>query len=79
VTLDFVTSQDVRTQHYAFPGRRQGVRYRPRPAPEGRRRLANHEKTGPNDINRNWGGRGFYFEDPNGHWVELIAKPYGDL
>ncbi|HTR83509.1 MAG TPA: VOC family protein [Reyranella sp.] len=80
VTLDFVTSQDVRTQHYAFlvddkefdsglaKLQKAGVAY-----------WANHDKTGPNEVNRNWGGRGFYFEDPNGHWMELITKPYGDL
>ena len=25
------------------------------------------------------GGVGFYFEDPNGHLLELITKPYGSL
>jgi len=80
VTLDFVTSQDVRTQHYAFlvddkefdSGlarlKKAGVAY-----------WANHDKTGAGEINHNWGGRGFYFEDANGHWLELITKPYGDL
>ncbi len=31
----------------------------------------------PGEINRHWGGRGFYFEDPDGHLLELITKPYG--
>jgi catechol 2,3-dioxygenase-like lactoylglutathione lyase family enzyme len=31
----------------------------------------------PGEINRHWGGRGFYFEDPDGHILELITKPYG--
>jgi hypothetical protein len=22
-------------------------------------------------------GRGFYFEDPNGHFLEVITRPYG--
>ena len=30
-------------------------------------------------TNHYWGGRGVYFEDPNGHLLELITKPYGDL
>jgi catechol 2,3-dioxygenase-like lactoylglutathione lyase family enzyme len=29
-------------------------------------------------INRHWGGRGVYFEDPDNHLLELITKPYGD-
>ena len=31
----------------------------------------------PGEINRHWGGRGVYFEDPDGHLLELITKPYG--
>ena len=31
----------------------------------------------PGEINRHWGGRGFYFEDPDGHFLELITQPYG--
>jgi catechol 2,3-dioxygenase-like lactoylglutathione lyase family enzyme len=30
-----------------------------------------------NQINHHWGGRGVYFEDPDGHFLELITKPYG--
>jgi catechol 2,3-dioxygenase-like lactoylglutathione lyase family enzyme len=30
-----------------------------------------------NEINRNDGGRGFYFEDPDGHLLEVITRPYG--
>ena len=29
-------------------------------------------------INRWDDGRGVYFEDPNGHLLELITKPYGN-
>ncbi|MCI2810475.1 VOC family protein [Eoetvoesiella caeni] len=28
-------------------------------------------------INREDGGRGLYFEDPDGHLLEVITKPYG--
>lgn len=80
VTLDFVDSKDVRTQHYAFlvddaefdagfaKVKAQGLAY-----------YAHPDKSGPGEINRYWGGRGVYFEDPNGHLLELITKPYGDL
>lgn len=30
-----------------------------------------------NKINNRDGGRGFYFEDPNGHNLEIITRPYG--
>ncbi len=28
-------------------------------------------------INRHFGGRGVYFQDPSGHLLEIITKPYG--
>ena len=31
----------------------------------------------PNEINRNDGGRGVYWNDPNGHYLEIITRPYG--
>ena len=80
VTLDFVDSKDVRTQHYAFLvedaefdaafGRikQAGLTY-----------WAGPHKEQPGKINHHWGGRGVYFEDPNGHLLELITKPYGEL
>ncbi len=35
---------------------------------------ARHRK---NQINQNDGGRGMYFEDPDGHFLEVITRPYG--
>jgi catechol 2,3-dioxygenase-like lactoylglutathione lyase family enzyme len=80
VTLDFVDSKDVRTQHYAFlvsdeefdasfaKIKKAGLQY-----------WADPHKSGAGKINHHWGGRGVYFDDPNGHLLELITKPYGDL
>jgi catechol 2,3-dioxygenase-like lactoylglutathione lyase family enzyme len=31
----------------------------------------------PGEINHNDGGRGVYWEDPNGHFLEIITVPYG--
>ena len=31
----------------------------------------------PGEINTNDGGRGVYWEDPNGHLLEIITRPYG--
>jgi catechol 2,3-dioxygenase-like lactoylglutathione lyase family enzyme len=80
VTLDFMDSGDaeIAPQHYAFLvseadfdeifGRIQqaGIPYYADPA---------HEQ--PGQINRNDGGRGAYFDDPNGHNLEIITRPYG--
>jgi catechol 2,3-dioxygenase-like lactoylglutathione lyase family enzyme len=34
-------------------------------------------KQRPGEINRNDGGRGVYFDDPDGHLLEVITRPYG--
>jgi catechol 2,3-dioxygenase-like lactoylglutathione lyase family enzyme len=34
-------------------------------------------KQQPDRINHNDGGRGVYFEDPDGHMLEIITRPYG--
>ena len=31
----------------------------------------------PGEINHNDGGRGVYWDDPNGHRLEIITVPYG--
>lgn len=79
VSLDFIDSSDpIEPQHYAFLvsepefdqifGRivERGVTYWADPA---RKR--------PNEINRHDGGRGLYFEEPSGHFLEVITRPYG--
>ena len=39
---------------------------------------ADPAKRQPGRINHHFGGRGVYFEDPNGHLFEIITTPYGD-
>jgi catechol 2,3-dioxygenase-like lactoylglutathione lyase family enzyme len=34
-------------------------------------------QTQPGVINHRDGGRGLYFEDPDGHLLEIITRPYG--
>jgi catechol 2,3-dioxygenase-like lactoylglutathione lyase family enzyme len=31
----------------------------------------------PGSINHHDGGRGVYFQSPDGHWLEAITRPYG--
>lgn len=79
VSLDFAdTAEPIRSQHYAFlisePEFDESLaRIRSRGIPfwgdPGRRR--------PGEINRNDGGRGVYFEDPSGHFLEILTRPYG--
>jgi catechol 2,3-dioxygenase-like lactoylglutathione lyase family enzyme len=79
VSLDFVeTSEDIRPQHYAFlvseaefdaifnRVRELDLRY-----------WADPYRQQPGEINRRDGGRGVYFDDPNGHVLELLTRPYG--
>ena len=35
-------------------------------------------RRGDDEINTLHGGRGLYFDDPDGHLMELITAPYGD-
>jgi catechol 2,3-dioxygenase-like lactoylglutathione lyase family enzyme len=78
VSLDFMeTTEDIQPQHYAFlvsepefdaifeRVKDRGVTYYPGPA-----------KRNAGQINHLFGGRGFYFEDPAGNFLEVITKPY---
>jgi catechol 2,3-dioxygenase-like lactoylglutathione lyase family enzyme len=38
---------------------------------------ADPAKKHPQEINTHYGGRGFYFDDPDGHLLEVITTPYG--
>ena len=47
------------------------------PTLEGDEELALDAGTQPGEINRHDGGRGCYFLDPDGHFLEIITRPYG--
>jgi catechol 2,3-dioxygenase-like lactoylglutathione lyase family enzyme len=79
VSLDFAqTSGDITSQHYAFlvgedefdaAFARIRVQRLPYWADPGRSRA--------DEINDRDGGRGLYFEDPDGHLLEILTRPYG--
>lgn len=79
VSLDFADDHgEVRPQHYAFLVTEDEFdevfdRIKERHLPY----WADPGKTRPNESNTNDGGRGVYWEDPNGHFLEIITKPYG--
>ena len=78
VTLDFVDSKDVRTQHYAFlVDDKEFDAGLARLKKGGIKIYADPHKEQPGKINHHDGGRGVYFEDPNGHLLEMITTPYG--
>jgi len=79
VTLAFLdTDEEIQIQHYAFLvsepefdqifGRvkARGLEYWADPM---------HRHQG--EINHHDGGRGVYFNDPAGHYLEIITRPYG--
>jgi catechol 2,3-dioxygenase-like lactoylglutathione lyase family enzyme len=79
VALDFVDSDDVRQQHYAFlVGDAEFDAALARLEAAGVPIYANFRRQKRGEINRHYGGRGFYFDDPSGHLLELITRPYGD-
>jgi len=78
VSLDFLTSgDDFEIQHYAFLiteeefdvifGRikERGLQY-----------WADPHRDLPGEIYTHFGGRGVYFEDPSGHYLEIMTKTY---
>ena len=79
VTLDFVDATGrITSQHYAFlisenefdeifaRIQERKVHYWADPA-----------QNEPDRINTRDGGRGVYFEDPDGHLLEILTRPYG--
>ncbi len=79
VSLDFAeTAGAITPQHYAFlVGEREFDaafgRIRGQDVPY----WADPGQTQSGEINRRDGGRGLYFEDPDGHLLEIITRPYG--
>ncbi|ONI81029.1 hypothetical protein ALI144C_20945 [Actinosynnema sp. ALI-1.44] len=78
VTLDYVDdTRDFQSHHCAFLVtdeefdasfdriKAAGIQYWADP---------HHDK--PNEINHLYGGRGVYFDDPDGHNMEIITAPY---
>ena len=78
VTLDYLDSQNVQGQHYAFlvdEADFDGVFARIRASHAAY--YADPHRQEPQQINHHFGGRGVYFDDPNGHLMEVITQPYG--
>jgi catechol 2,3-dioxygenase-like lactoylglutathione lyase family enzyme len=78
VSLDFMDDEEVHQRHYAFlvtePEfdqiferiRSRGLEY-----------WADPFERQPGEISTHDGGRGVYWQDPSGHKLEIITRPYG--
>jgi catechol 2,3-dioxygenase-like lactoylglutathione lyase family enzyme len=78
VTLDFDNREDFRPQHFAFlVGEAEFDAALTRIRAGGVRHYATPLRERPGEINHRYGGRGVYFDDPNGHLFEIITQPYG--
>lgn len=78
VSLDFLERPGpVASQHYAFLiGEDQFDGVLARVTALGLTHWADPARTRPGMIYRHNGGRGFYFEDPDGHILEVLTRPY---
>src|SRR5688572_24209916 len=80
VSLDFLSGDgmEIQMQHYAFlvsEPEFDGIFGRIK-----ERRLkywADPGQKQEGEINHHFGGRGVYFQDPSGHLLEIITRPYG--
>jgi catechol 2,3-dioxygenase-like lactoylglutathione lyase family enzyme len=79
VNLDFLEAGDeIAGQHYAFLiGEDDFDRIYGRIQERGISHWADPGRSRPGQINRNDGGRGVYFTDPDGHLLEVLTRPYG--
>ncbi|MGE2692399.1 VOC family protein [Mycolicibacterium pulveris] len=81
VSLDYADmpeGQEIRPQHYAFlVSEDEFTEIYGRIRERGMQHWADPRQTRPGEINRNDGGRGVYFLDPAGHYLEIITRPYG--
>jgi catechol 2,3-dioxygenase-like lactoylglutathione lyase family enzyme len=78
VTLDFSDAVEFRPLHYAFlVSEAEFDAALARIRAGGVRHYASFRREQPGEINDLYGGRGVYFDDPNGHLMELITRPYG--
>lgn len=79
VTLDFCDADyEVEKQHYAFlVSEEEFDAIFGRIKERGLDYWADPGKREKGKINRHDGGRGVYFEEPGGHFLEIITVPYG--
>jgi hypothetical protein len=78
-SLDFIEDHgEIQSQHYAFlVGEDDFDAIWGRIREQDRQFWADPFKRRPGEINHGDGGRGLYWEGPDGHFLEIITRPYG--
>lgn len=78
VSLDFVDVDEVHVQHYAFLVTEEEFdTIHARIVERGITYWADPFRRKANAWNTEDGGRGLYWEEPSGHLLELMTRPYG--
>ena len=81
VSMDFhdvAADREIAPQHYAFLISESDFdRVLAKIKSTGMAHWADPGRRRPGEINHNDGGRGVYFPDPDGHFLEVITRPYG--
>jgi hypothetical protein len=80
VSLDFASAGDepITAQHYAFlVSEAEFDQIHGRILERGMDHWADPGRHRPGEINRRDGGRGVYFLNEDGHFLEIITRPYG--
>src|ERR1700757_3368247 len=72
------TDEEIMSQHYAFLiSEAEFDRIFGRIEEQGLEYWADPAQRHAGEINHDDGGRGVYFSDPDGHFREIIPRPYG--
>jgi catechol 2,3-dioxygenase-like lactoylglutathione lyase family enzyme len=79
VSINFIDKDGaISTQHYAFlVSEAEFDEVLGRVNQLGLKHWADPARTKSGEINHHDGGRGVYFQDPNGHLLEVTTRPYG--
>lgn len=78
VSLDFHDAENVHAQHYAFLVTEEEFdQIQARIVERGLTFWADPGRRMAGTINTNDGGRGLYWADPDGHYLEILTVPYG--
>ena len=79
VSIDFADREGaIAPQHYALlVGEDEFTGIMKRIEARGMQFWADPGRSKPGEINRNDGGRGVYFEGPDGHFFEALTVPFG--
>jgi extradiol dioxygenase family protein len=81
VSLDYAEvpdGEDIHPQHYAFLVSEDDFdAIYGKIGERGIEHWADPGRSRAGEINRNDGGRGVYFQDPAGHYMEILTRPYG--